>query len=147
MTNKSTLAVVRVRGIRNLDPHTEKVFEHLRLNKPNHCIVVSQTPTTNGMLERVRNYVTYGAISEGVLLNLLMKRGRVSGKTLRELKKEDEVKKIAKDILGGKKTSEFVDPVFTLHPPRKGYKNLKLHFPLGSLGRRESIDELLKRMI
>ncbi len=141
------LAVIRIRGIRNLNPRLKEIFKHLRLNKPNHCIVVKPTAPLMGMIERVKDYVTFGGISEEVLLKLLMRRGRISGKNLKEFKKDDEVKKIVKEIFAGKKISEFVDPVFTLHPPRKGYKNIKLHFPKGSLRCGESMDDLLKRML
>jgi large subunit ribosomal protein L30 len=38
--------------------------------------------------------------------------------------------------------------VFRLHPPSRGLRSVKLHFPKGDLGYRgEKINELLKRMV
>jgi large subunit ribosomal protein L30 len=141
------LAVVRVRGVRNIEPRIKKTLEHLRLNRPNHCVVVRPTDSILGMLEKVKDYVTFGEISEEILFELLLKRGERGKKALRSIKSEEEIKNIVKEIIAGKKISEFVDPVFRLHPPRKGYKNVKLHYPRGALGRRESMDDLIKRMI
>ncbi len=140
-------AVVRIRGIRNMKPLIKKTFEHLRLNKPNHCVLLQSTPLNLGMLERIKDYVTFGKISGDMLVALLLKRGKCNGRCLRALKNEEEIKRIASDIVAGKNLYSIVDPVFRLHPPRKGYKNLKLHFPLGDLGYRELIDDFLKRMI
>ena len=34
-----TIAVVRVRGIRNLKPKIRKTLQLLKLNKPNHAVI------------------------------------------------------------------------------------------------------------
>jgi len=45
------------------------------------------------------------------------------------------------------KLSDYLKP-FRLHPPRKGYRNIKLPYPEGALGYRgKEINELLRRMI
>ena len=54
---------------------------------------------------------------------------------------------IAQEIFAGKKTKEFANPVFRLHPPRKGYKNIKLAYPKGDLGKRDDMDSFILRMI
>lgn len=146
MTDK-IFAVIRVRGIRNMDPKIKMTLEHLRLNKPNHCVIIKATDQLRGMLKKVKDYIAYGGISEDVLFTLLLKRGKEGGKPLKTLKNEDEIMGMAKEILSGKGVKEFVNPVFMLHPPRKGYKNVKLHSPIGSLSQIENIDSLLKRMI
>lgn len=140
------LAVVRVRGIRNMAPKVKITLEHLRLNKPNHCIVIKATPEVFGMLLEVKDYVAFGKISESALHALLQKRGEVGSKLLCDLKKEEEIKAIAKEMLAGKRPAEL-DKVFRLHPPRSGYKNIKMHYPRGDLGHRENMDDLIKRMI
>jgi hypothetical protein len=53
---------------------------------------------------------------------------------------------MAKEIFSGK-TPADLDKVFRLHPPRRGYKNIKLHYPKGDIGKRDSMDDLIKRMI
>lgn len=51
---------------------------------------------------------------------------------------EEFVKKI-KRKLGEKR-------VYYLHPPRKGLKSIKKHYPKGDLGKRDNIKELVERM-
>ena len=58
----------------------------------------------------------------------------------------DELKKVAKDIFEGAPMKKYMDPVFRLHPPRKGLKNIKKAYPMGALGKRDDMDEFIKRM-
>ncbi len=147
MDKKNKIAVVRIRGSLNLDPHIKRVLEHLRLHKVNHCIVVDDSPTYTGSLQLVKDYVTYGPVSEPVLLKLLAKRGEKGSKKLSKLKKDEEIKKIAHEIATDKPVKEFVDPVFRLHAPDGGHKSIKLPYPRGALGKRESLDTLLTKMM
>ena len=141
------IAIVRIRGIRKIKPKIKRTMELLRLEKPNHCVVMDLTPQTKGMLHIVHDYVTYGKVSEKTLYELLVKKGEKDGKRLSKNIKDAEIKKMAKEIIGGKKTKEFIDPVFRLHPPKKGHKNIKAHYPSGDLGKREELDTLLKKMM
>lgn len=140
-------AVVRIRGVRSMKPRTKKTFELLKLERPNHCVVYKATPQTIGMLNIVKDYVAYGPIKEETLENLLRKRGERGGKTAVEVLKDAELKSVFKAILEGKRLADFVDPVFRLHPPRSGYKNIKLPYPMGDLGRRSDMDTLVKKMM
>ncbi|MBI5223115.1 uL30 family ribosomal protein [Candidatus Micrarchaeota archaeon] len=141
------LAVVRVRGVRKISPRINKTFVHLRLLRPNHCVLVDDTPQNMGMLLKVKDYVTFGPIDEVTLLKLLTKKGEKGSALVRSLVKSEELTKMSKEIFGGKKTAEFVDPVFRLRPPSKGYKNIKRPYPEGDLGSREEMNSLIKRMI
>lgn len=141
------IAVLRIRGIRNLKPNIRKTFEYLRLEKPNHCILLNDTPQNMGMVELVKDYVAFGPLKEDTVLSLLTRRGRKGSFLLRSLLKDDELKKAAKEIFSGKKTAEFANPVFRLNPPSKGFGEKRLAFPEGELGRRGEMDSLLKRMI
>jgi large subunit ribosomal protein L30 len=141
------LAVVRVRGKRKVRPGIEKTLELLRLSRPNHCVLLEDTPQNKGMLQLVKDYVTYGPVDETTIFRLLLKRGRKGRRLLRAVSKEDEIKKAATEISKGKKTLEFVNPVFRLRPPSKGYSNIKAHFPAGDLGKRGEMDSLLRRMV
>ena len=141
------LAVLRIRGARKIAPRIRKTMELLRIERPNHCVLVEGTPQNMGMLEHAKDYVTYGPVSEDTIYGLLYKRGRKGSKLLRTVAKEEELKSAAKEIAGGKKTMDFANPVFRLNPPSRGYKNIKLAYPMGELGKRESMDPLLRRMI
>lgn len=136
-------AVVRVRGVRSISPRINKTLELLKLERPNHCVVVEDTPQNLGMLKHAKDYVTYGPVAEETLLSMLKKRGTKEGKHL----KDEDVKKATKEIFGGKKTSEFVNPVFRLSPPSKGFSDKKKIYPQGELGKRPEMDTLLRRMI
>ncbi len=141
------IAVVRVRGCRKIAPRIAKSLELLRLERPNHCVLVDDSPQYLGMLEQAKDYVAYGPIAEGTILALLEKRGRKGSLMLRSVLKEDGLKKAAKEIFSGKRTSDFANPVFRLNPPSRGYKDIKRSFPQGDLGKREEMDTLLRRMI
>ena len=141
-------AIIRVRGIRKINTKIKMTLEMLNLNKPNHCVVIPETPQYKGMLAVVKDYVTFGKIDENTLFKLIYKKGRKGRKFTRTLMDEKTIKDAAKEIFDGKKKlSEVIDPVFCLHPPRRGYKNIKVHYPLGALGKRENITELINKMV
>lgn len=141
------LAVLRIRGRRKLRPQACRTLELLRLERPNHCVLMDDSPQNKGMLEVVKDYVAYGPVDEETIYRLLHKRGRKGRKMLRTTLKEEELKKTAKEIFSGKKTKEHANPVFRLRPPSKGYKNIKMAYPMGDLGKRDDMDSLLRRMM
>ncbi len=140
------IAMIRVRGRRNMQPKIRKTLELLNLRRPNHCVLMEDTPYTKGMLNLVKDYITFGPISEEALVRLLSKRGKKGSKRLLEISREAEINEIAKKIMAGAKVKEFMDPVFTLKPPRKGWKDIKQHYPRGDLGARPDLSHLVKRM-
>ncbi|VVB97978.1 50S ribosomal protein L30 [uncultured archaeon] len=142
------LAIIRVRGRRNMDPKIKKTLELLNLRRPNHCVLMEDTPYTKGMLNLTKDYVTFGAVTEPAILHLLTKRGRKGSKRLSELSKEAEIKEMAKKLATDAKAKarDFVDPVFTLRPPSKGWRDIKRPFPGGDLGARPDVSALIKRM-
>lgn len=143
----TVIAIVRVRGVRSMKPRTKRTLELLKLQRPNHCVVFKSTPQILGMVNIAKDYVTFGEISEEMLSALLAKRGEKGSKMLSEIMKEADFKKAAKEIFEGKKISEFADPVFRLHPPRGGYKDIKSVFPMGDLGKRTDMDGFIKKMM
>jgi len=141
-------AIIRVRGIRKLNPKIKKTLEMLNLNRPNHCVVVPETPQYRGMLNVVKDYVTFGQVDEDTIYKLVHKKGRKGRKMLRTLMDEKALKAAVKEIADEKKKlSDVADPVFCLHPPRKGYRNVKMNYPLGALGKRDDISKLINRMV
>ncbi|NYZ74451.1 uL30 family ribosomal protein [Candidatus Micrarchaeota archaeon] len=141
------LAVVRIRGVRKIAPRIKKTMELLKLEKPNHCVLVEDSPQMLGMLGKAKDYVTYGPVDEGTVLALLKKRGRKGQELLRTVMDEDNLKKAAKEIASGKKTADYAHPVFRLSPPSKGYGNIRAAYPNGELGKRTDMAPLLKRMM
>ena len=139
-------AVIRIKSSVGLRKDVKDTFSMLRLNRKMHCVVLKDSENVKGMLQKVRNWSTYGEIDDKVLRHLIEKRGRKLGD--KRLKKE-EVDEIFKKVKETGKVQKEIKPVFRLTPPSKGFKkSIKQHYPKGELGYRgEKINELLKRMI
>jgi len=139
-------AVVRIRGSIGLNKARKDTLNMLNLTRVNHCVVIREDPSYTGMLRKIENYVTWGEITKETLEKLVLKRGRVTGNKKIE---PEKVKKITETILKEKSVKNTpLKPVFRLHPPKKGYKSIKVLYPKGDAGYRgEKINELLKRMI
>jgi large subunit ribosomal protein L30 len=151
------LALVRVRGRINVNPKIKRTLELLNLRKPNHCVVIEDTPTYKGMLQRVKDYITWGEINKDILFALFKKRGLVGRQTLSDKYIKDKlnitfdefVEKFFKNEVSFSDIPE-VNKVFRLAPPRKGFKgSKKKHYSVGGvLGYRgTAINELIERMI
>ncbi|NYZ76841.1 50S ribosomal protein L30 [Candidatus Micrarchaeota archaeon] len=142
------MAIIRIRGIRKIKPKIKKTLELLRLGKPNYCTIVDDSKASMGMITVVNDYVAFGEIDGETLFRLIYKRGMRGSKHIREMYEKEKIMEMAKGIMDGKaKVSEVADPVFMLHPPRKGYKDTKRAYPRGDLGRRGDIGLLLRRMM
>lgn len=138
-------AVVRVRGVVKARKEIGDTLSLLRLRRKMHCVLLKDDKSLKGMLNAVKDYVTWGEVSDEVLKNLILKRGRKEGdKKLTDKEVPEVFEKIKQnyDFNGIKK-------IFRLTPPSKGFrKSIKQHYPNGELGYRgEEINKLLKRMI
>jgi large subunit ribosomal protein L30 len=133
------IAAIRIRGQVGVRKDIKGTLELLKLNKKHHCIVVKENPSFIGMFKKCKDFITWGEISENVLLELIKKRGRKGNKRLTE----DEALKLLEEIKSGK----MQEKPFRLSPPRKGFKSTRLHYPKGDLGERKNIDDLIKRMM
>ena len=154
---RKCFAVVKVRGTISAQREARETLEMLRLDKTNNAVLIDNRPSYMGMLYRVQNYVTWGEPSKETVALMLQKRGRLAGgkKLTDEALEKLGYKSI--DALADAITScklEFqklpnVQPVFKLHPPKKGFKGkTKKSFSAGGEAgyRGEKISELIKRM-
>jgi len=121
----SKIAIIRIRGTDDVKEGIESTMRMLKLHKKNTCSIYPKTDSLMGMLQKCKDYVTYGEIDEETYQLLLEKRS---------IKKDGEV-----------------ENYFHLHPPRGGFerKGIKTPFTLkGALGyRKEKINALIKKMI
>lgn len=149
-------AVIRVRGSVGVRKDIKDTLAMLRLHRINHAVLVEETPDYKGMLQKAKDYITWGEIDKETLASMIKKRGRLPGnkKITREHIKDkgySTFKELAEAIIKGETKLENLDikPVFRLHPPRKGYESVKKSFKEGgSLGYRAGkINELIQRMI
>ena len=53
-------AVVRVRGQINVKPKIKETMRLMRLNRVNHCVIIPENDTYQGMLNIIKDYVTWG---------------------------------------------------------------------------------------
>ena len=139
------LVVIRVRGKINLKHRITKTFTQLNLHNKNWCVVLRNSESNLGMVKKVKDYVTWGELSEDVFTKLIEKRGELFKEREHDLKEKLSYKKFF--VYKNRKYQRF----FRLHPPKKGYgrKGVKVSFAnRGALGyRAEKINDLLKRMI
>tara|TARA_Y100000310_G_scaffold275662_1_gene292307 strand:- start:76 stop:546 length:471 start_codon:yes stop_codon:yes gene_type:complete len=153
------IAIIRVRGKNKLNSEVADTLKMLRLYKQNGCVVIAGKPTYLGMINKAKDYITWGEIDEATFKELLVKRGRVAGnKPLTENYMKDNAKvdfeSFVKEYFSFKKELRDVPGLkcfFKLTPPAKGFgrKGIKKAFSLGgALGyRKEKINDLIKRMI
>lgn len=125
-TQAGKLAVILIRSIVSIKPDVRKTLDLLKLRNKNVCVLIEDNESNRGMLQTVKDYVTFGTIDAETEKILVEKRG--------EKTKDGKLKGF-----------------FRLHPPRKGYgrKGIKTPFKVGgALGNRDSaINDLIVRMI
>jgi large subunit ribosomal protein L30 len=124
------LFVIRLRGEVNLRGEIEDTLKMLHLTKVNHAVIINNRPEYVGMLNKVKDVVTWGEISKETIIELIKKRGRLSGgrrfkdETIKELG-YDSIEDLAGDLYSVKlEVSKLhkIKPVFRLHPPKGGFK-------------------------
>ena len=102
-SSKKYLAIIRVRGRVGVREDIAETLRRLRLHKPNHLAVYEDTPVIRGMVNKVKDYVTWGEVSEDFIKEL------------------------------DKKVEKEVDGLYRLQPPRKGWgrKGIKYTYAQG----------------
>jgi len=155
---KMTFAVIRVRGQPDVNRDVEYTMDILGLTRVNHCVVIPENDVMKGMLQKIKDYVTYGEIDEKTLSDMIRVRGRLAGDVeisdeyLAENSDFKNADEMAKAIIADNyrmKDVEGAKVVFRLHPPIKGYEGNKRSYKNGgALGYRgEAINDLIARML
>ncbi len=155
-------AIIRIRGTADIHPDVEYTLKLLRLHKKYHAVLYpAETQGLKGMLQKVKDWVTWGEINRDTLIELLKRRGRIPGNkrltdeyVKEELGLEGGIEELADKLLSGElrlhRLEDKIKPVFRLHPPKKGFKK-SIKRPYGDMGelgyRGQTINELLRRMI
>src|SRR5699024_11460907 len=68
-------ALVQLRGEVNMEGGVRDTLSMLNVHSTNHCALVPETDTYEGMITKVNDYVAFGEPSPGVLATLLQTRG------------------------------------------------------------------------
>ena len=116
------IIAIRISGLVNIPEKAQETLFRMRLRRKYSAILLEDTTENQKLLQKVRNHVSYGEISEENIKSLVKERGQG--------KKQEEIK------------------FFRLHPPRGGIDS-KLHAGTkkGVLGKNEKINELVGRML
>lgn len=138
------IVVVLIRGTVRAPHFVCKTLEVLNLHRVNHAVVVADTPAIKGMIVKVKDYVTWGEISEDTFVELVSKRGEPYLGRLQDGKKKYSYRVFN---VNGKRYK----PYFRLNPPQKGFgrKGTKVAYAAsGGLGYRgDTINNLIRRML
>ena len=152
--------VIRIRSDRTVEHSIRETMGYLNLTRVNHAVIVPERETYAGMLQKTKDYVTWGEVDAETVATLIRERGQLIGGapvTDADVKAETDYKNIdayAAALASGDATMKdmaSLKKVFRLHPPRgaKGWGGIKRHFTIGgALGfRGDAILELVPRMI
>ena len=152
--------VVRARSDVTVERSIRETMGMLNLTRVNHAVIIPENPQYNGMLQKVKDYVTWGEADAELVEKMISERGRLVGdKPVTDAIVKDgtdykSIKDFSKAITSGDATVKDLAEmkrVFRLHPPRgpKGWGGLKRTYVVGgALGYRgEDITALVERMI
>lgn len=149
-------AIIRIRGSAGKKKELGDTLKMLRMDTGNSCVIVPETADYKGVIEKLKDIITWGEIDKKTLTDMLKKRLRLKGN---KRLNEENLKSItgqnyesfADSLLEGKvrlKDFDQLQPVFKLTPPSKGFKSVLEHYPRGDLGYRgKEINKLVERMI
>lgn len=120
------IAIIRIRGLVNIDEQKRRTLELLGLYRKNYCVVKENKPELAKMIEKIKDLVTWGEIDENTYKELQDKKGE-------------------KTIDG--KLKSF----FRLHPPIGGFERggIKKQYNQGGVlgNRKEKIQNLIQKML
>jgi large subunit ribosomal protein L30 len=153
-----TYVAIRVRGNVEVNGDIKYTMKLLGLTRVNHGALIPENDVAKGMLQKAKDYITWGEVDEATLVKLIRERGRLEGDepiTDEYLAANTEFKTVedmAKAIISDNykmKDIEKAKIVFRLHPPIKGFEGNKRTFVNGgALGYRgAAINELIVRML
>jgi len=58
------IAIIRIRGRTHVDKKKSDTLSLLGLDVKQHCVIIEATPVINGMVQKIRDFVTWGEINE-----------------------------------------------------------------------------------
>jgi large subunit ribosomal protein L30 len=151
-------AVVRVKGTCKTNRDIIDTLKLLHLTRANHCVIVPDTPSYRGMIQKVKDYVTWGEINAETLAKLILLRGRIEGNKritdeyVRANTKYNSIYALAQAVFSGEfeyENLKGVKPLFRLNPPKGGYRSVKrIYRNGGAIGYRGAdIQKLLEKML
>ena len=155
-----TIIVVRARSDVKVERKIRETMGHMNLTRVNHAVIIPDNPQYRGMLQKAKDYITWGKADLATVESMLTERGRMTGDApltdaiVAEATDYKTIGDFAKAIVNDEATVKDVPGlkrVFRLHPPRgsKGWGGIKRSYVVGgALGSRgDDIKALVERMI
>ena len=155
-----TIIVVRARSDVKVERKIRETMGHMNLTRVNHAVIIPDNPQYRGMLQKAKDYITWGKADHATVESMLSERGRMTGDApltdaiVAEATDYKTIGDFAKAIVNDEATVKDVPGlkrVFRLHPPRgsKGWGGIKRSYVVaGALGSRgDDIKALVERMI
>ena len=152
--------VVRARSNVKVEHSIRETMDMLNLTRVNHAVIIPENAQYRGMLQKAKDYITWGDADAELVEKMLSGRGRligdkpISDADVKEGTEFSNIKEFANAIAADEasmKDMPELKRVFRLHPPRgpKGWGGLKRTYVVGgALGPRgEAITALVERMI
>ncbi len=155
-----TYLVIRARSDRGVTKKIRDTMAMLNLTRVNHAVLLPETPSYAGMLQKAKDFVTWGEVDAETISTLLKERGRMTGdkpvtdtvvKSGSEYSTVDALAKAIASCDATPRSVEGLKSVLRLHPPRgaKGWGGIKRAYSVGgALGfRGKDIENLAARMV
>lgn len=152
--------VVRARSNVKVEHSIRETMDMLNLTRVNHAVIIPENAQYRGMLQKAKDYITWGDADAELVEKMLSGRGRligdkpISDADVKEGTEFSNIKEFANAIAADEasvKDMPELKRVFRLHPPRgpKGWGGIKRTYVVGgALGPRgEDITALVERMI
>ena len=129
--------VVRARSDVKVERSIKETMGMLNLTRVNHAVIIPENPQYKGMLQKAKDYITWGDADADLVEKMISERGRLVGDKpvtdadVSEATDFGSIKEFAAAIVSGDATVKDMPDmkrVFRLHPPRgpKGWGGLKL---------------------
>ena len=152
-------AVIRIRGINGVLHEIHDTLDMLHLKRINNLSFVDTRASYIGMLQKSKDYITWGEPSAEVITQLLHKWGRVIGNQpltddyIAKNSKFKSIKEFSEQFVNMKaeiKDIQGLKPFIRLHPPTGGHRGKGVKYAYhshGSFGNRvTSLNDLIMTM-
>lgn len=145
---KGIIAVAMIKSPIGAKPDAKKTLFLLGMWQINTARLLFDSPRNRSMLQKVKDYVTWGTVTPEFAEEVFLKRGKAFGG--KKLTPELAKKAVGVVVSEGKLSEIGVKKDVHLHPPKGGFKGT-LKRPLTQRGeagdRKEKIADLVGRMI
>jgi len=153
------IAVLRIRGEVGVREPIKKAMDLMKLHRKNRVVLMKNTPSNIGMINKVKDYCTFGEVDSKIVKELLENRGRLPGNkklTAEYLKKEakTDFDSLSKSLVEGKASLKDIAGLkryFKMHPPLGGFERGGIKHPYaagGVLGYRgKEMGKLIQKII